>query len=269
MSASSVFACQSCGRHYPWKSEFVGRKARCKCGEVLRVPSAPQGEPESDLYDLTDEARPAAAAARRVDRPAQVAAQPASAPIVEPAPAASTAPRAALSYPTADTPAAADPSSSAMIDPLKDIKIPIALLIAGIAVQFVVGWIEYRGLYSPVGILAGIGIQLIVGTTLMLIAAFIAARFMGLAFGPFWIALLKLSAVAVASPAMADFLYFFLQYIPILGGFMSWILSFLFYFALLGMLFDLDQNETLWLVLVIFLVRLFAAIVVFSYLMGF
>lgn len=73
MSASSPpkFACASCGKQYTWKPELAGRKAKCKCGEVMTVPKAVGAN--------------AAAAAKPVARPAvakPAAARPAAAGVI-------------------------------------------------------------------------------------------------------------------------------------------------------------------------------------------
>ena len=40
-SNSPKFMCTSCGKEFRWKPEIAGRKAKCKCGQTLTVPSAP------------------------------------------------------------------------------------------------------------------------------------------------------------------------------------------------------------------------------------
>jgi len=37
------FACPSCGKEYPWSAELAGKKGKCKCGNVWRVPVDPPG----------------------------------------------------------------------------------------------------------------------------------------------------------------------------------------------------------------------------------
>jgi hypothetical protein len=42
MPVSSVepkFNCSSCGKEYRWKPELAGKKAKCKCGNVIPVPT--------------------------------------------------------------------------------------------------------------------------------------------------------------------------------------------------------------------------------------
>jgi hypothetical protein len=38
MASTGKFSCESCGKSYSWKPELAGKKAKCKCGQPLRVP---------------------------------------------------------------------------------------------------------------------------------------------------------------------------------------------------------------------------------------
>src|SRR6185436_867257 len=39
MAGGATFACESCGKQYPWKPELAGKKAKCKCGSVISIPA--------------------------------------------------------------------------------------------------------------------------------------------------------------------------------------------------------------------------------------
>jgi hypothetical protein len=60
-SNSPKFTCASCGKEYRWKPEIAGRKARCKCGQTLTVPTAPRAPrvveppPQASPLDWPDE----------------------------------------------------------------------------------------------------------------------------------------------------------------------------------------------------------------------
>lgn len=41
----SKFQCSACDRTYQWKSEFAGKRTKCKCGEVISVPTEDPGSP--------------------------------------------------------------------------------------------------------------------------------------------------------------------------------------------------------------------------------
>ena len=84
MASEAKFACPACGKRYGWKPEIAGKKAKCKCGEVMSVPKSapsaapapvqasrtvplpppppPTGEQQDDLYGFQDDA-PAPASA--------------------------------------------------------------------------------------------------------------------------------------------------------------------------------------------------------------
>ena len=54
------FECLSCGKHFAWKPEIAGKKAKCTCGATVQVPMSieipPPPEPEDDgLIDFKDE----------------------------------------------------------------------------------------------------------------------------------------------------------------------------------------------------------------------
>ena len=64
------FHCSTCGKEYRWKPELAGKKAKCKCGTVISIPTAPPApkaaEPEADLdslYALAQEEKKATRAA--------------------------------------------------------------------------------------------------------------------------------------------------------------------------------------------------------------
>src|SRR4051812_19404291 len=48
------FNCSTCGKEYRWKPELAGKKAKCKCGSVIAIPTK----------------APGAAAAKAASRPA-------------------------------------------------------------------------------------------------------------------------------------------------------------------------------------------------------
>ena len=77
-STSEAASCPSCGKKYRWKSELIGKKVRCGCGQAMRMPEAPgvavalgngstkaTAKPASeDAYTLSDpDATPGSAAA--------------------------------------------------------------------------------------------------------------------------------------------------------------------------------------------------------------
>ncbi|MEM8874299.1 MAG: hypothetical protein AAGD32_08560 [Planctomycetota bacterium] len=63
------FACGACGKRWPWAAERAGKKAKCTCSHVMRIPAEPEAfadEDGDDLYGFAEdefqpEATPAAA----------------------------------------------------------------------------------------------------------------------------------------------------------------------------------------------------------------
>lgn len=76
------FVCSSCGKDYRWKPELAGKKAKCKCGNVITVPAKPPApaaarplaepkEQDADLdglYALAQEEKKAVRSAGVVDQ---------------------------------------------------------------------------------------------------------------------------------------------------------------------------------------------------------
>lgn len=89
MSEHAKFFCQSCGKAYTWKPELAGKRAQCKCGQMMIVPpqlDAPKPQPSYDLFE--DE--PTAPAPHSIPpTPFPSATSPARQPLPEVAPASS------------------------------------------------------------------------------------------------------------------------------------------------------------------------------------
>jgi hypothetical protein len=146
-------------------------------------------------------------------------------------------------------------------DRVKDLYAPLWLIGGGTVVELVAAVIRYRG--SPRGLSAGmteVGITLVAGTVFMLVGILIAARVRGLDLGKFWTAVLKLAAISIAPGAVVTLASPALMLLPIIGALLGWGINFCLYFALIGMLFDLDESDTWFVVVVVFLVKVAVAI---------
>jgi hypothetical protein len=228
----ATFSCSACGRRYPWKAELAGKRARCRCGAGLDVPSGPS----ANLYEL----RTHAPQPRRV--------MPVSGDPRDAGPVLDYQDRRAAK-------AGARTADGYFPNPLIDLKLPLILIASGVLVQFLAGW--WSGSYGGQGAaesLMAVGIDLFAGTVVMLIAVLIAVKYRGIRIGRFWTAVLKLSAVAIAPSAAMTLLNVSLQFFP-MGWIVAFALAFCFYFALLGVFFDLDESETWYCVSVIFIVK--------------
>jgi hypothetical protein len=206
-----MFGCASCNRSYAWKPEIAGKRAKCKCGNVMTVPDqapAPPAPPEPQADDgMYDFAEPAP-----TKSPPKTAPKAASPSL--PSFARTNAARAAA-VPGAAAPAAAKPaplnyqrgptdrekflaSDEVLVDRRRDYHAPIALLVTGVLLYMSYYTIHYS--LGPAGILTT-GIGLIIVTVLETAAlvgfAFVVAGPLGVSFGSVGTAILKLAATVV------------------------------------------------------------------------
>jgi hypothetical protein len=150
---------------------------------------------------------------------------------------------------------------SVYADTIKNLYMPLWLLGGGVVVEVVAAFLR-DGVAAAA--LIDVGLELIVGTAVMLAGILLAARLRGLQLGPFWTAAFKLSAIAVAPAAALDLAWPILRMVPLFGGLIGLAGDFVLYFALLGALFDLEESDTWYCVWVIFIVR----VVVYFALLG-
>jgi hypothetical protein len=143
---------------------------------------------------------------------------------------------------------------------LKDLHLPLVLLCGGIVVEVAAALLKTRAFERA---MREVGIQLVLGTLFMLTGIIPAARWRGIKLGQFWTVVLKLAAITVAPGAVVRLAEPALDFIP-LGWLAGFIAEFVLYFALLGVLFDLDESDTWYCVMVIFLVRLAAYFLVIA-----
>jgi hypothetical protein len=178
------------------------------------------------------------------------------APGHEPSPRAASSSQPSASVPLAyQTPAKTASEPDISDDPIVDFYMPLSLLGGGVVIETAAALIQSRGTGMLIRqALLGLGMHLILGTAVMLVGVWIAAKIRGIEFGAFWIAVLKLSAVAVAPGAVIHLLSPALSFIP-LGGILGFVFQFILYFALLGALFKMDESDTWYCVCVIFVLN--------------
>ncbi|MFI5381248.1 MAG: hypothetical protein ACHRHE_18275 [Tepidisphaerales bacterium] len=230
----ATFQCDGCGKHYKWTPERAGRSVKCPCGHAMRVP-AECPAPTDDLYDIAPETARLASAVPTVAPPQETV----------------------LAYQRPGAATVAAPVDAYFPDKVKDFQMPLVLLAGGVIIECIAGWwTSSRTGGGALHALSRIGIEVVLGTGLMLVALFAAARFRGIDLGRFWTAVLKLAAISVAPSALMTLLMVSLRFVPVFGGLLAWVAGFCFYFALIGAFFDLDQSDTWYCVMVIFLVKL-------------
>src|SRR5690349_24915423 len=133
--------------------------------------ATPPGDHDDDLYDLAPPAPAPAATAAVRSRPAVPA---------HPLP---------LAY---QRPPASAVSSGLDERKLKDFQMPLWFLCGGIVIETIAEFIELRA-FAPA--MRQVGLNLVVGTALMLAGTLLAARVRGIELGRFWNVVLKLAAV--------------------------------------------------------------------------
>src|SRR4051794_30652218 len=97
MSANDgKFPCSACQRRYTWKPELAGKRVKCKCGEVMRVPQRSPAEEAADADALPPDMADLADLAVSTGTPADDAMTPPPIAPARPATAAKGAKSAAL-----------------------------------------------------------------------------------------------------------------------------------------------------------------------------
>ncbi|MAE65183.1 MAG: hypothetical protein CMJ18_13005 [Phycisphaeraceae bacterium] len=134
----------------------------------------------------------------------------------------------------------------------REVTIPLAMLLAGIAVLFVRALVT-EGSGGVAMALLGIGAEIVIGVPLAIVACFAAARVLDTDFGLLHTAVLKLAAAFIFPAAVAGI-------IPI--GLLAWIVSLILYLGMLEKFFRLEPTELIVCAILIFLVRILAGVVV-------
>ena len=249
MGQTVEFACESCGKTYPWNEKVAGKRVRCACGGVFVCPSqAPREDEGLELYDVEPEVPVAEVASKRAVlrqgsvRPVRLA--------------GGVAPGEALDYERAEAKPPADEET------IKNLWMPLWLLAGGVVVEIVAAFVAPSKVWLRVAsqerfqaALIDVGVDLIGGTVFMLAGMLLAAKLRGIELGKFWVAVFKLSAISVAPAAVVSLITPVVMLLPVIGGLIGWVVGFMLYFALIGALFDLDEADTWYCVVVIFLIK--------------
>ena len=249
------FACDGCGKKYPWKPELSHKRALCKCGTKITVPDLSQQSdeppplPDDGILDFVESA-PEIASTRVAAL--RSAAMPAVATAAAVAPKARAAP--VLGYrqgPTRRETKRASEQFSTMHDMTRDVYVPTGLIVGAFLAYF--AWLMFHGTATSGASLGFYGAIMVVifaaKTVCMIAGAFVVASLASVSFGPFWTAILKLAAVAIAPDIFATIVE---EAIGSPGaGLLAGSLALGFYWFLISYLFSMDANEA-WIVVVLF-----------------
>jgi hypothetical protein len=224
----TAITCPHCHKQFRWTPQAAGRNARCSCGRIIQCPSdAPFEDPTA--YALAPETAPAV---RRRNAPPYAPAAPAPIP-----------------YRSRSEESIADPET------IKNIYMPLWLLAGGVVFNVIAAMLNDHQRLTKA--LMDLGLQMLVSCVLITTGMLLAAKPRGINLGRIWIAIFKIAAISVAPPALIALFAPLLEHIPF-GMVLGWIVEFVFYFALLGALFDLDESDTWYCVCVIFIVQVAA-----------
>ncbi|HEV8608081.1 MAG TPA: hypothetical protein VGQ99_22285 [Tepidisphaeraceae bacterium] len=272
-ATSSTFACAKCGKSHGWTPEIVGKTAKCSCGAVLKIPSAPPGTEAAKREIAYKEPNPGFLVP---PAPLAGAASGEPLPTAEEAiislyqPVTGSQPRVRAPMELADE--ELDPKVEAELNdlakygdkegeqkkpnPYLDLHLPLILL--GIGLMLTFGQASLMAGHEDGGLpgaLFHVSVSLVGSIILMIIALLAAAKFTGIYFGNAATAILKIAAIYVAPTTLGSVLA------AVLGGetpvvILGWGVSVVLYWALLAYLFRLDGTQTMACVFCIGLLRM-------------
>jgi hypothetical protein len=148
--------------------------------------------------------------------------------------------------------AGADKAGPIETETIKNVHLPLWLLGGGIVLKILASilWMHQIG-----GALLELAVDLTLGTGIMLVAMLVAAKLYQIDLGKIPVAIYKLAAISIAPSALIEFLAPVARFLP-LGLLLLWVVQFMLFFALLGALFDLQEGETWYCVMVLCLIRI-------------
>lgn len=246
MSESQVpnFHCIGCNKSYRWKPELAGKKARCKCGQVMEVPADPPRPPDEEgLYDLVDEVPP------RPQVQGSVMSPPAPATPAPAAPASGRIVSPAMPYAAVARQRPRD-GDSAGKDRGMNLFLPVGLIVVGTILALFVNMRFYE--ISLAGAALVVGIKLLIDLVLIFIGCLIAIKLMDISLGSPGEAILKICAIAIAPGALGGLIEL---WVGPAAGMLAGFLMLGVYFILFKVFFDLDGGEMMILTVIIWLIR--------------
>lgn len=237
--SDSAFKCPSCGRALSWRQESVGQPFRCSCGAAVVVPQQPQSPAVADdAYDLCDDP-----------------------PLLEPLPDEPTAPDGSLPTATAvrkvlkyqPAPVAQSHWRDAIRgSEVRHLVLPAILLVLAAAVRL--GVVFFHGSSGPLQTIALLGVAvgtMAINVLVMLVGVGAVARFTGSDLGPLPIALIKLTATAIAGSVVMAFGASLLNTYGMSAGIICWHITLMVYWIMFSTLFEMDLQETLFAVAIV------------------
>lgn len=244
--ASINFRCPKCGALFALNEKVASRKIQCPCGWVFTAPAIPEMVPDLEPYDVET---------KRV-KPAE---QSVSAAVAESIVSA----RGDL-YPHRRISSFAEDDSEAEFSLARDRVIPVALLLAGLALRF--GGMPFDRTLDHTNLAAALAVvvfQIVLAVALMLAGVLIASKILAANFGPVGTAVLKLTGMSVFSWAVGAVVVVALQY-SIRAFIIAMHVIFIIYSVTFWTLFSLDLQEAIFTVAICALLQNAAAFVIFT-----
>ncbi len=138
----------------------------------------------------------------------------------------------------------------------KDLYLPAALIVLGVAVTFLQAFYfgdpDDRATFAEAAI--AVGVKLVISVPVLFVAMLLAVKLLDVAFGPLGQALFKLVAIALGPDAIGGIIA-----VAIGGGIMGWFAGFMVsiiaFWVLLSVLLDLEAMEALYMMGLIWLVQ--------------
>lgn len=146
-----------------------------------------------------------------------------------------------------------DTAASTMVN----LWLPLGLIIVGLGMTFAEHmYFSDSALQGATQAILGVGIELAIQIPLLLFAVTLAAKALGVSFGPMGQAVFKLVAVILGPSAIGGIVTLLVG--GIAGSFAGGMASFIFYWILLSVLFDLEGLDTLYVIIIIWAVQFLA-----------
>jgi hypothetical protein len=237
------FSCGACGRKHNWKKELAGRQGKCKCGQVITVPTEPDNEDFGE-YDLADAVADAERAAARMP--------PTIIDVAPPPPRPASSSKPAKSKPVPASPQINRRDDDVLVDRNRDLIVPSVLTVVG-ATLYVAYYINHYHLgFDAVGsLILGLGLIAVLETGLLIGFALAVAGPLNVGFGDVRFAVGKFAGLAIFCDGVTVWVDGFVS--KYAGGFGSGIfgfgvlglpVAFAIYWVGMGYLFGLDPGES-------------------------
>lgn len=296
-STPSAITCAVCGRRFALKPEYLGRKLKCKCGNVLSAAASPSLSTAS-----TASTKPTSRAQTPHRPPLAAIAIPPAAPPTPPAEPAATdddmydiapdpvparpARSASHEAPAAPFPSPVAPEGGIGLSPaaaaavlpyrgmvrrrtedtaevakyrFRDFFLPSGLIAVGLLLTFVEARL-FLGGWNPIALIAYVASTTVINLAMIFAALLLTAKLLDLGLGEIGPALLKIAAVAILPSAVGGIIR---EGLSPFGGYLAWFVTILAYWFLLWLHFEMDFQEMTICTAIIWVIRTWLGMLVF------